>query len=120
MRNIDKVYIKDAEDLANTSQCHYKLGAVLVVDKRPVSSGYNKSLSLDKVLTRYGMLYTLHAEMDAIRKVYDIPYGATLYVARRDFKMARPCKDCMKIIKKTRITRIVYSTGDGIAEEKLT
>lgn len=119
MRNVDRLFIEEAEKLTSKSACHYKLGAVLVKDKEVLSTGYNKLLSMDKVLTQYGMFWTLHAEMDTLRKLYSVPKGATLYVARNEFRSARPCKNCIKIIKKAGIKRIVYSTGDGMAIEKL-
>lgn len=108
-----------AEKEAKKSACHHKLGAILVKNKEILSSGYNKALSMDKVLTRYGMFYSMHAEMDAVRKLFAIPSGSTIYVARRDYKMARPCVNCLKVLKNAGINRLVYSTGEGSAIEKL-
>lgn len=108
-----------AETESKKSACHHKLGAVLVRNKEIISTGYNKALSMDKVLTRYGMFYSMHAEMDAVRKVFEVPSGSTIYVARKDFKMSRPCVNCLKVLKNAGIYRIVYSTGEGVALEKL-
>ena len=49
--------------------------------------------------------------------------NATLYTFRRkkdgSFGMSRPCPRCMKVIKSLGIKKLVYSTEDGVAKERL-
>ena len=119
MRSIDSKFIKLAEKIANTSSCKYKHGAVLVRGKEIISIGVNRSIGFDKILTQFGFAYTLHAELDVIRKTYSIPSNSTLYVARKKFKMSKPCDKCLSIINNTNIVRIVFSNEKEIQEIKI-
>ena len=53
-----------------------------------------------------------HAEERAIKSRVDYS-GATIYVARRDYRMSRPCNKCMAKIIESKISRIVYIDWDG-------
>lgn len=101
-----------ALDEATKSTCRYQLGAYLVSGKKVLAYGHNRWMGLDKVLTRYGMLWSLHAEMDALRKApFGSSKGATLYVARINGKLAMPCSKCMDVLNKAGVARVVYTTG---------
>ena len=56
-----------------------------------------------------------HAEYKLVRK---LDHGATVYVARirtgdGAFANAKPCKDCMKVLKSRRVKRVYYTIGQN-------
>ncbi len=119
MRAIDSEFVSIAAKEALKSPCKQGMGAVLVKNKRVIAQGYNRFVGIEPVLTHYGLLYTLHAEMEVIRKAGLIDFkGHTLYIGRWNNKMAKPCEVCMKVIVKAQIPRIVYSTNTSIEEIK--
>jgi deoxycytidylate deaminase len=114
MRACDEEYLALADKQAKKSIAKQQMGAILVRQKEILSKGFNRNVSLYKVLTRYGLLYSIHAEMDALRKLpYGKAKGATIYVSRAGFRMSKPCEFCMPVLKYAGITRIVYSLGNG-------
>jgi len=114
MRQIVKKFIDLAEKIATASSCKYKHGAILVRDKEILSVGVNRMLGFDPVLTRYGLFYSLHAEMDALRKVRNLPQNTTLYITRNKFRHSAPCPDCWRIIHSIKeIGRVVFSGFTG-------
>ena len=68
----------------------------------------------------------VHAETDALmpflRRRVNLS-GAVLYTYRElkdgSQAMARPCPRCMQLIKQAGIRDLVYTTGDGVAREKI-
>lgn len=64
---------------------------------------------------------TVHAELSAILGVRSTKgcEKATIYVARHNKQPSRPCAMCMLIIQKAGISKIVYHTQNGWAEEHL-
>lgn len=116
MRQIDSQFIKLAEKIATNSSCKYQHGSVIVKDKTVITTGVNRLLSFDAVLTRFGLLYSMHAELDAIRKEHELPNNSTLYVARSKFRSSKPCEICMRVIKKTPIKRVVFSNAGNMEE----
>lgn len=114
MRQIDQKFIDMAEEVSSSSSLKYKHGAVLVRDKEIISIGFNRMLGIDPVLTRYGLFYSLHAEMDALRKIKYLPQNTTLYITRRNQRHSAPCSDCWKIIHSIKeINRVVFSGFEG-------
>jgi tRNA(Arg) A34 adenosine deaminase TadA len=63
-----------------------------------------------------------HCELATLRQVRN-PVSGTLYLYRHLHNMqtgnARPCKACEKYIKARGITKVVYTTSDGFAVERL-
>jgi deoxycytidylate deaminase len=112
MRAYDTEFIAFAEEAAEKSDCKMKMGACLVKNKRVVSTGYNRWFGLNKVLTKYGLLWSLHAEMAALSNApYNAGYGGTIYISRMGNKMAKPCNRCSTIMAKAGISRVVYTAG---------
>jgi deoxycytidylate deaminase len=116
MRQIDNQFIKLAEKISKNSSCKYQHGAVIVRNKDIVSVGINRLMGFDQTLTRFGLVYSLHSEMDAIRKEHDIPNNSTMYVARSKYRSSKPCEICMRVIKKTNIKRVVFSNAGNMEE----
>jgi len=63
-----------------------------------------------------------HAEFNVLRDIKDGSKGV-LYIYRELFDhtlaMARPCDKCMILLKEKNIKKIVYTTTNGFAKEKL-
>lgn len=114
----DSYFIALATTVATRSEDpKTKVGAVLVSDKRIVSSGYNGSpagYEFTDWNTERKHDTVLHAELNCI--VYAgraLTKGATLYVTHS------PCSDCAKVIAAAGIDKVVYKDvykdGAGIA-----
>jgi deoxycytidylate deaminase len=95
----------------------HRLGAVIVKGKRILSTGYNE-IRYSKTIGKN----TLHAEAAAIRKLLDRRalddlVGSDLYVLRFTHAgrigMARPCSQCMELIRSVGIHRVYFTQDDG-------
>ena len=113
---------------ASCYQKDRKIGAVIVRDKRVMTTGYNgapagvktcveRGECLRKKLgipsgTRHEMCYAVHAEQNAIIQAAKLGIeisGATLYCTHQ------PCILCAKMIVNAGIVRVVY--GEGYPDE---
>ena len=109
---------------ASCYQKDRKIGAVIVRDKRVMTTGYNgapagvktcveRGECLRKKLgipsgTRHEMCYAVHAEQNAIIQAAKLGIeisGATLYCTHQ------PCILCAKMIVNAGIVRVVYGAG---------
>ena len=120
-----------ARTIANWSSCYQpnrKIGAVIVKDKRILTTGYNGAPSgvkscvergecLRRKLnipsgTKHELCYAIHAEQNAIiqaaRMGVEIE-GSTIYCTHQ------PCVICAKMIVNAGISRVVY--GEGYPDE---
>ena len=102
-----------AKNISKHSEYHIKMGAVLVRHGKPLSVGFNKIKSHTKwsVYPRQ----TIHAEVSALISsgVTDLR-GCTMFIYRErngNPAMARPCSNCMKVLKSFGIRRIYYTTN---------
>lgn len=118
MRKIDDKFLRVAAIEAQRGEFRYKHGVVIARNKDIVTKGFNRNIGIDTKLTRYGIYFSMHAELDAIRR---LPYGfeesCTLYSVRAGGGLAKPCKQCLSVIARTSINRIVFSVGDGLFAE---
>ena len=109
----DHRFMKVATVVAESATCdRLHVGAVLVVDKHIVATGYNGSMpgaphcdDVGHLMEENHCRRTVHAETNAV--VQAARHGtatdqATLYVT------ASPCWDCFKVIITAGIRRIVY------------
>lgn len=120
---LDKRFINLAEQVARLGgDMRYKLAAIITYKKTILAIGNNRWTGLEPFNTVSGPIYSFHAEMDALRKVLKVypefaqpeNYGKlTLYVARKHFRMAKPCDKCEITLKKSPIGEIVYSHSPG-------
>ena len=123
----DKRFMELTQTVANWSSCfqtNRKIGAVIVKDKRILTTGYNgapagikscveKGECLRKKLnipsgTKHELCFAVHAEQNAIIQAAKIGVsinGATLYCTHQ------PCVICAKMIINAGITRVVYASG---------
>jgi dCMP deaminase len=113
-------FLNIAEEIASDSKCvQLHVGAVLVKDKRIISTGYNGTpkdfINCDeyfknKTYTRddhhnFSELFEIHAELNAIiyaaKSGIDIT-GSCIYVTHQ------PCKNCLKMLCGAGIKNIYY------------
>lgn len=127
---LDEAYMQMAEIWARRSKANRKqVGALIVKDKQIISDGYNGMPAGDPDDTCEEWVYpddydgrdgiggppskilrtkqeVLHAESNALAKIAENggvgAQGATLYVTMS------PCKECAKLIKQAKITRVVF------------
>lgn len=127
---LDEAYMQMAEVWAKRSKAIRKqVGALIVKDRRIISDGYNGMPAADKDDTCEYWAWpdgydgqdglsgppdkvlrtkpeVLHAESNALTKIAEGggvgASGATLYVT------LSPCFECAKLIKQSRIQRVVY------------
>ena len=127
----DDRFMEMARTIANWSSCYQpnrKIGAVIVKDKRILTTGYNgaptkikknkeRSESKRRKLkipsgTKHELCYAIHAEQNAIiqaaRMGVEIE-GSTIYFTYQ------PCVICAKMIVNAGISRVVY--GEGYPDE---
>ena len=112
---------------------NHKIGAVVVLKRRIVSSGFNtsnKTHPLQKQYNKYRFAgdgnHQCHAELSAllplIKSGVDLSCSSVfVYRSHKDgtLAMARPCKSCMALIKDCGIKRVFYTTETGYAQEYL-
>lgn len=123
----DARFIELAHTVAKWSSCfqaNRKIGAVIVRDKRIITTGYNgapsgikscveKGYCLRQKLkipsgTQHEICYAVHAEQNAIVQAAKLGIsieGATLYCTHQ------PCVICAKMIINAGIVRVIYSSG---------
>ncbi len=109
----NEYFLNIAREVAQRSTCERaKVGAVIVKDKRILTTGYNGSPRGLAHCTEVGCLMdnghcvrTLHAEQNAIIQAAlhgVITEGATIYITHQ------PCFNCAKTIINAGISEIVY------------
>lgn len=91
----------------------FSLGAVIFNRHRIISAGYNRVYSTNG-FDHQGVC----AELLAIKKApKELLKGASLLVCRTNksgtMGMSKPCKCCEKLIKKSKIKEVIYSTPNG-------
>lgn len=123
----DARFMELAKVVASWSSCYQEnrqVGAVIVKDKRILTTGYNgapsgilsckdKGECIRKKLnipsgTRHEVCYAVHAEQNAIIQAAKIGVsvqGATIYVTHQ------PCSICTKMIINSGIKRVIFNEG---------
>lgn len=129
----ERAYFNAAKAISSMSDHKQKLGCVVVLGHKIVSSGCNSNSRkhkmqalLDKKEFGSECPGFLHAETDAllplIRNNINLQF-ATIYIYREhkngEVGMARPCSRCMKVIKRCGIQKIKYTTESGYAFEHI-
>jgi dCMP deaminase len=127
MSKWDKRFMEMAEVVGSWSSCYQEnrhVGAVIVKDKRILTTGYNgapsgvescveKGECLRKKLnipsgTRHEICYAVHAEQNAICQAAKMGIsieGATIYVTHQ------PCTICTKMIINAGIKKVIFKHG---------
>lgn len=108
-------FIKVCVEEAEKSDIHFQHGAVLIKNNKIIARGFNKYSS-----HKPHHLRTIHAEMNAIRNAGKNCENATMYVIRLSqltddgLGSSCPCAKCSKYMKLHKISKVVYSTGEGL------
>ena len=127
MNKWDKRFMEVADLVSSWSSCYRagrQIGAVIVKDKRIMTTGYNGAPAGIKTCvekgycmrdekgiesgTRHELCYAIHAEQNAIIQAAKLGVsieGATLYCTHQ------PCVICAKMIVNSGIKRVVYREG---------
>lgn len=99
-------YISVAINEARKSEMAHKYGAVLVNRGKIISTGYNTYIKCSKVF------YSIHAEVNCIKKCKIIPKNSILYLCRissaGDILPSMACENCKNTIIKNNI-RCIHS-----------
>lgn len=127
----DRRFMQLAKTIGTWSSCfqeNRKIGAVIVLNKRILTTGYNgaaagvtscvergecmrRKLNIPSG-TRQELCYAIHAEQNAIIQAAKLGVsieGATMYCTHQ------PCVICAKMIVNSGIARVVY--GEGYPDE---
>ena len=127
-------FLNLAEEMAHMSDFNkMKLGATIILKGKVISKAFNtyKGHPIQKFYNqnrndhfKESTQHALHAELSALNKVKNLDLrGAEIYIYHMNNqgnpKMGRPCAGCMDAIKQRGISKIHYTTPDGIATEEI-
>ena len=110
----DARYLKKAFEIAQTSQCHQRHGAVVIRNGNVVSTAVNRDRNLVDNLDEAHVKEhaSVHAEVAALSKVSN-PKGCTVYVARAMRSggpgMSKPCTRCEEYLAASGVRRVVWT-----------
>ena len=118
-------FLHKAREEARKSLLNHKHGCIITYKNKIVSTGNNKSSIYNNKSYR-----SIHAEIDAINKLLKINKfqnkgvrnNCSLYVVRiqnvsNQFKMSKPCKNCIENIIKNNIGIVYYSTNETFIDD---
>lgn len=90
-------FIALAEEMSQYSDHRsFRHGSLIVRGGKVMGRSFNKSWA--------------HAEARLIKKLGpEVCRGATLYVTREGNAMSKPCEECMKAIRESGISKIIYT-----------
>jgi deoxycytidylate deaminase len=123
MTKKDYHFLKIAEKISEKSSMKQKVSALVVYRNNVLSVGYNRhrGMELDKApvgVVYSGGGYSIHAEIDALNKALKVypeiknnMDKLTLYVARKGWRLSKPCEDCQSMLKRYGIKEICFTNG---------
>lgn len=111
----------DTQSRNSPIEQRHQLGAVAVRGGSLLAVGANKIRNIPSARVPRAA-WSTHAEASCLRQISD-PRGVTLYIARvtkqGKTRLARPCPLCWNMIYNMGVTKIVYTTNEGVAIEKI-
>lgn len=116
--NISSTLINIAIEEAKKSDHKQKVGAVIFDKKRIISKGHNtKQKSIKKFHPKFQRFpFSVHAEVDSIINAKKDLKGLSILVIRinknNQFRLSKPCNDCMKYLNYVGIKKIYYSISN--------
>lgn len=119
----DEYFLEIAKLVSTRATCpRASVGAVLVLDKRIVATGYNGAPPGEPHCTEVGCLMedghcqrAIHAEVNAIAQAAQFGVavrGATLYVYD-SLGRGRECRECRKVVKAAGVMKVVVGGPGG-------
>lgn len=117
-----KTLIKKAKMQALKSELRAKHGAIIFKSGRIISESFNQVRGYKKIKPEFRKWHnSLHAEQAAVLRAKRDLKGCSMLVLRIDssnvIKMSKPCDCCSNYIKYVGISKVFYSTEDGVIEE---
>ena len=123
-------FIDIAETVATRATCaRAQCGAVLVMDNRIVSTGYNGSppgeyhcIEIECIMEDNHCQRSIHAEVNAVVFAYRDLRGADMYVSKNNISGSsgyRACRECKKVMRAAGIRDIVWREGGEVHREVL-
>ena len=113
--NKQKRYLACAKAQAEKSNQRHRLGAVLVNSGRIIGKGYNQT-GRDSFARWEEVLWTVHAEIDALRFVHWEDLGFTMYLCRvnrrGEFRLSWPCEHCLRVLTESKIRRVFFTLNE--------
>lgn len=110
-------FLEKAARIAQKSNMTHKHGCIIVQDDVIIAEGWNK------ITKHYNHSFSIHAEVDAIKKFKKI-YNKSLlsqtemYIVRigskymdNCLKYSKPCENCQSVIMHYGIPKVFYSTN---------
>lgn len=108
----DQMWLNIASKLAETSQERTRHGCIIVSGGAVQSMGVNTYRNQPGIVDNVDCL-SVHAEINALKRVKRNLSGAVVYVSRINNKgesrQSRPCPACLKALKDAGCKRIVYT-----------
>lgn len=108
------IYINYAKQEAEKSELVNRHGCVIVKDKKIIAYGHNT------IANFYSHGRSIHAEVNALRNTrgFGNLNECDMYVIRlsrldNELALSRPCKSCAKVINKSGLRRVYYSSDLG-------
>lgn len=117
LKKWDLRFLATAKLISSYSKDRTKIGAILVKDKRILTSGYNGFPSTiedteERLLNRNIKLkYTIHAEMNSILQAGN--HGINIHNSTCYIYGLTPCQECAKHIVVSGVERVVYVIRDN-------
>ena len=114
--NRDRRELRRAIELAQTSECNQKHGAVIKVGGRVIGVGVNKNKNHPDHVNDPKTQAAVHAEIAALKDCGPTPVaGGTIYVARwgknKTPLMSKPCLLCQEALRNAGIRKVVYTVN---------
>jgi deoxycytidylate deaminase len=105
--------------IATYSSLTHKHSACLIKGGKICTFGYNRYIKTD-IINNKCVKYTIHAEIDALCKVYNkLSKGMDILIIRignekaNKLKNSRPCNSCIDKLLQRGIRRVYYSDENG-------
>ena len=118
---VPEAIVEYAEELSAKSNMRHQMAAVIYADDKILGADYNRWLGTSKSF-RYGVpVWSVHAELGALRKAVKhygmgVLNGASIYIHRNNFGCAKPCGHCWQTLDMMRIGNISWSNGNNRIE----
>jgi deoxycytidylate deaminase len=102
------------KETADKSIMKFKIGAALVKRGKILAVGHNSK----KTHPRFGSkkeFMTMHAEGNLLYNAEKLGIdtkGCTIIVYRRNWLNSKPCESCQKLIKKSGISKVIYTNNE--------
>lgn len=110
----DARYLKKAYEVAKSSECNQRHGAVVVKNGNVLSFATNKNRNRVDILEEDQVKAhaSVHAEVAALSRVAN-PRGCTVYVSRALNSggpgLSKPCQRCERYLKAAGVKRVVWT-----------